>query len=58
VDRVEDGTVSQAALHVTAEASRLWKRPELTEEERASLSKAVEILMAVAQSTEKRVPLI
>jgi hypothetical protein len=57
MDRVEDGSISQAALHVCADACRLKQRPELTEDERASVEKAVELLMAVSYATEQRVPI-
>lgn len=51
------GSISQAALHVCAEACRLKQRPELTDDERAAVDKAVDLLMAVSNSTEVRVPL-
>lgn len=57
MDRVEDGSISQAALHVCAEACRLKKRPELTEDERVLVDQAVRFLMAVSDTTEQRVPL-
>lgn len=56
-ERVEDGSISEAALHVCAKACLLKKRTELTDDERASVDKAVDLLMAVSLSTEKRVPL-
>jgi hypothetical protein len=57
MDLVEEGNISQAALHVCAEACRLKKRSELTNDERASVDMAVDLLMAVSRSTEARVPL-
>lgn len=57
MDRVEDGSISQAALHVCADACRLKQRPDLTDAERTLVDKAVDLLMAVSNSTEARVPL-
>lgn len=57
VDRVVDGTISQAALHVCARACELKARADLTDDERQSVDKAVDLLMAVSLSTEARVPL-
>lgn len=57
IDLVEDGSISQAALHVFAAAFRLKVRPELTDDERASVDRAVEFLMAVSYAVENRVPL-
>ncbi len=56
-DRVDDTSISEAALHACADACRLKRRPELTDDERGLVDKAVDLLMAVSNSTEARVPL-
>lgn len=56
-DRVNEGTISQAALYVCARACELKKRTELTPDELTKVQQAVDLLMSVSYTTEARVPL-
>ena len=53
---VEEGSISRAALHVLADAIRLQDSSELTDSERTKVARAIRLLVAVSDSTEKRVP--